>query len=412
MTKVAVIGLGYIGLPTACLIAGKKIKVIGVDINPKIINLINQGKAHITEPDLAGLLREVVDESYLEARIKPDYADVFIICVPTPFKDGYKPDTSFVEMAITSIIPYLKDNNLIVIESTCPVGTTEKIKDLIFSVVPALRGNIYIAYCPERVLPGKMLYELTHNDRIIGGIDEASSRKAKVFYSLFVKGDIYITNAKTAEMCKLAENAYRDANIAFANELSLICDKLEIDVYELIDLANKHPRVSILQPGCGVGGHCVAIDPWFIVNKTPDLVRLIKTAREVNLYKAQWVIKKIMGKAKVFQEENKRKPLIAILGLAYKPDVNDLRESPALKIAKNLAENGCCLYLIEPNISNLPEVLSVYENVKKADLQKIDKADIIVFLVAHKEFNEIDKALLNKKIVVDTTGILSCSRLL
>jgi len=398
MKKVVVIGLGYIGLPTACVIANKKIKILGVDINPEIINFSKEKNIYINEPDLAGLFKKVVEEGYLKVSLVPDYADVFIICVPTPFKDGYKPDLSYVIAAINSILPYIKEDNLIIIESTCPVGTTEKIRNLILNKVSNLniKEKFYLAYCPERVIPGKILYELIYNNRIIGGINEVSSKKAKEFYNLFVKGNLYVTNSKTAEMCKLVENSYRDVNIAFANEISMICDKLEIDVYELINLANKHPRVDILKPGCGVGGHCIAVDPWFIVEKTPELARLIKTSREVNLNKTEWVIKKIREKAKKFEEENKSKPKIAILGLTYKPDVNDLRESPALNITKALAKDGYSLYVIEPNILQLPKSLGIYKNIKKVDLNILDKVDIIVLLVAHKEFKGTNKDLLKK----------------
>ena len=408
MKKVVVVGLGYIGLPTACLIASKKIKVLGVDINPEAINLVKEGKININEPDLIGLLKEVIEEGYLKIALKPDYADVFIICVPTPFKDGYKPDLSYVMAAINSILPYIKEDNLIIIESTCPIGTTENIRDLVFSKIAnsTIKDKIYLAYCPERVIPGKILYELIYNDRIIGGINEVSSKRAKDFYNLFVKGNLYVTNSKTAEMCKLVENSYRDVNIAFANEISMICDKLGINVYELINLANKHPRVDILKPGCGVGGHCIAVDPWFIVEKTPDLVRLIKTSREVNLYKTKWVTKKIKEKAKAFENQNKNKPKIAILGLTYKPDVNDLRESPALSIIKALAKDRYPLYVIEPNILQLPKSLGIYKNVKKVDLNILDKVDMIVLLVGHKEFKEIDKDLLTKKIIIDIVNIL------
>jgi len=408
MKKVTVIGLGYIGLPTACLIASKKIEVLGVDVNPEVINLAKEGRINVNEPDLVGLFKEVVEEGYLKIALKPDYADVFIICVPTPFKNGYKPDLSYVMAAINSILPYIKKDNLIIIESTCPVGTTEKIRDLIYSKIPDpsdIKDNIYLTYCPERVIPGKILYELVHNDRIVGGINEASSKKAKDFYNLFVQGSVHVTDAKTAEMCKLTENAFRDVNIAFSNEISLICDQLGINVSELISLANKHPRVNILKPGCGVGGHCIAVDPWFIVEKTPDLARLIKTSREVNLYKTKWVIKKIREKAKAFEKENKNKPKIAIFGLAYKADVNDLRESPALNITKALAKDGYSLYVIEPNILQLPKSLGICKNVKKVDLNILDKVDIIVLLVAHKEFKEIDKDLLNKKIIIDIVSI-------
>jgi len=408
MKKVVVVGLGYIGLPTACLIASNKIEVLGVDVNPKVINLAKKGKINLNEPDLIGLFKDVVEEGYLKVSLTPNYADVFIVCVPTPFKDGHKSDLSYVMAAINSILPYIEEDNLIIIESTCPVGTTENIRDLVFSKISnsIIKGKIYLAYCSERVIPGKILYELIYNDRIIGGINEVSSKRAKDFYNLFVKSNLYDTNSKTAEMCKLVENSYRDVNIAFANEISIICDKLGINTNELIKLANKHPRVNILKPGCGVGGHCIAVDPWFIVEKTPDLARLIKTSREVNLNKTEWVIKKIKKKAKEFEEENKSKPKIAILGLTYKPNVSDLRESPALNITKSLAQDRYPLYIIEPNILRLPKSLGIYKNVKKVELNILNKVDIIVLLVPHKEFKKINKSLIDKKIVIDMVGIL------
>lgn len=409
MKKVVVVGLGYIGLPTACLIASKKIEVLGVDVNPEVINLAKEGRINVNEPDLVGLFKEVVGEGYLKIALKPDYADVFIICVPTPFKDGNKPDLTHVKKAIDSIIPYIRKDNLIIIESTCPVGTTQKIRDLIYSKIsnPSdIKDNIYLTYCPERVIPGKILYELVYNDRIIGGINEASSKKAKDFYNQFVQGGLHVTDAKTAEMCKLTENAFRDVNIAFANELSIICDQLGINVSELIILANKHPRVNILKPGCGVGGHCIAVDPWFIVDTTPNLAKLIKKAREINLYKTEWTIKKIQENIKFYENKKKKKPTIAILGLTYKPNVNDLRESPALNITKALAKDGYSLCVIEPNILQLPKSLNIYKNTEKADLNILDKVDIVVPLVAHKEFKGIDKSLFDKKIVIDMVGIL------
>jgi len=283
LPKVVVMGLGYIGLPTAALVASKGISVHGVDINKKVIDTINEGKIHIVEPDLDGLVHEVVKKGFLKVSTEPTKANVFLIAVPTPFKDEYVPDISYVESAIKMILPYLEEGNLVIIESTSPIGTTERIYDLIISKRPELKEKICMAYCPERVLPGKILYELEHNDRVIGGINEESTEKAKEFYSLFVKGELHGTNAKTAEMCKLVENAYRDVNIAFANELSLICDRAGINVWELIELANKHPRVNILQPGVGVGGHCIAVDPWFLITQYPEESRLIKTARNVNL---------------------------------------------------------------------------------------------------------------------------------
>ena len=395
--KVVIMGLGYIGLPTAALIASRNIEVYGVDINEKVVNTINEGHIHIIEPDLEGLVSHVVKKGYLKASTQPRSADVFLIAVPTPFKDGYKPNLFYVESAIKMIIPYLKKENLVIIESTSPIGTTEKMFNLILQERPDLEEKIYMAYCPERVLPGKILYELEHNDRVIGGINPESTKKAKEFYALFVKGELFETDAKTAEMCKLVENAYRDVNIAFANELSLICDKTGINVWELIKLANRHPRVNILQPGVGVGGHCIAVDPWFLITNFPDETKLMKTARKVNLYKTEWVINKIKEKARNFEKEQGEKPKIVCLGLTYKPDIDDLRESPALYIVKTLFKEGFDILPVEPNV----------DSIKGLDLYDVNTAlqegDIIVFLVAHKVFKNIKVP--NNKLVLDFCGI-------
>ena len=381
--KVVIMGLGYIGLPTAAFIASKRIKVYGVDINPNIVETINQGRIHIIEPDLEGLVRYVVEKGYLVVDTKPAQGDVFLIAVPTPFKDNHEPDISYVESAIRMIIPYLREGNLVIIESTSPVGTTEKMAEIIFYERPELKGEIYIAYCPERVLPGKILYELEHNDRVIGGIDERSSEKAIEFYSLFVKGNLRKTNAKTAEMCKLVENAYRDVNIAFANELSLICDKIGINVWELIELANKHPRVNILKPGVGVGGHCIAVDPWFIVSQFPEEAKLIRTAREVNDYKPLWVVQEIEEKVKEFKERYKREPIIGCLGLSYKPDIDDLRESPALKVVEVLIEKGYKVMANEPHVHQ--EIIK--NSIKNYSIEEvINSSDLIFLLVPHKVY--------------------------
>ncbi len=397
--KVVIMGLGYIGLPTAALIASKGIQVLGVDINEKIVNTVNEGHAHITEPDLEGLVNYVVQKGYLKASTKPQSADVFLIAVPTPFKDGYNPDLSYVESAIKMIIPHLKAGNLVIIESTSPVGTTEKMYALVMENKPELRDKIYMAYCPERVLPGRIIYELEHNDRVIGGINPESTKRAKEFYALFVKGELHETDAKTAEMCKLVENAYRDVNIAFANELSLICDRAGINVWELIRLANKHPRVNILQPGVGVGGHCIAVDPWFLITAYPNESRLMKTAREVNLYKTEWVINKIKEEAEKFEKENGGRPKIACLGLTYKPDIDDLRESPALYIVRRLIKEDFNLLPVEPNIEKI-EGLKLY-TIDEA----IKESDIIVFLVGHKVFKNLK--LSSDKITLDFCGLVS-----
>ena len=390
-SRVVVMGLGYIGLPTASLIASRGIEVLGVDINPEIVKKINEGKVHISEPDLDGLVYKVVSKNLLKADTKPQEGDVFIITVPTPFKENKEPDLQYVRSAIEKILPYLEKGNLVIIESTCPVGTTEKMYSWIIQERRDLKEEIYMAYCPERVLPGKILYELEYNDRVIGGINPESSQKAAKFYKIFVRGELHLTNAKTAEMCKLVENAYRDVNIAFANELSIIADREGINVWELIDLANRHPRVNILKPGVGVGGHCIAVDPWFIITKHPDIAKLMRVAREVNLYKTQWVIEKIKKKLEEISPQDPKKPLIALLGLTYKPDVDDLRESPALYITKKLMEEGYHIVAVEPNIEFL-------EGVPLVSLEKaIEKAQLLVLLVPHREFVDLpnDKEILN-----------------
>ncbi len=382
---VVMMGIGYIGLPTSAVIASQNIKVLGVDINPEVVKTINEGKIHIVEPDLAGLVKKVVEDGYFRASEKPEKSSTFVIAVPTPVREDHSPDLRYVEGAVRMILPYLEPGNLIIIESTSPVGTTEKMKDLIETERPGLKGKISMAYCPERVLPGKMLYELRHNDRTIGGIDKASTEKAIDFYRKFVEGNLYPTNARTAEMVKLVENASRDVQIAFANELSLISDKAGIDVWELIELANKHPRVNILRPGTGVGGHCIAVDPWFIVSDYSDEARLIRTAREINTYKTEWVIDKIKQKAAEFEAEHGRKPVIAAMGLAFKPDIDDLRESPALYVATALKMQGFDILASEPNVHST--------QVNGLDLtdwkEALEKADIIAFLVAHKEFKGV-----------------------
>ena len=375
-------GLGYIGLPTAALIASRGIQVQGIDVNQSVVDTINSGKIHIVEPALDGLVKHVVEKGLLNANITPDNADVFLIAVPTPFKGDHVPDLKYVESATRMIIPNLKEGNLFILESTSPVGATDKMAKIIFENRPELKGKINIAYCPERVLPGNVIYELEHNDRVIGGLDEKSTIEAQRFYRHFVKGELHATNAKTAEMCKLVENSSRDVSIAFANELSMICDKAEINVWELIYLANKHPRVNILQPGTGVGGQCIAVDPWFIVSEFKKEAVIIRNAREINNYKTEWVIEKIKSTALQFELDNNRKPTIALMGLAFKPDIDDLRESPALLVADTLLSNGKYnLLLVEPNLEeNLKYDLSDYREIN-------DRADIVAYLVAHKEFN-------------------------
>lgn len=386
MKKVITIGLGYIGLPTSALIASKNINVFGVDINEKVVNTINKGKIHIVEPELDLIVKKTVENGNLKAGVKPISGDVYLIVVPTPFKDNHEPDISYIKNATDGIIPILKENDLYIIESTSPIGTTEKMKDLIYSKRPDLIEKIHIAYCPERVLPGNVMYELVHNDRIVGGINDASTHAAINFYKQFVEGEIHATDSATAEMCKLTENASRDVQIAFANELSLICDKADINVWELISLANKHPRVNILQPGCGVGGHCIAVDPYFITNQFPLESKIIGTAREINNYKSFWCVEKIQNEILKFENEKGIKPKIAICGLAFKPNIDDLRESPALYIADKIKQiyPSELIFFVEPNIESHPNfIISQLENI-------IDEIDLAFTLVQHKEFKDLN----------------------
>lgn len=398
--SVVMVGLGYIGLPTAALVAQKKTKVFGVDINPEVVKTINAGKIHIVEPELDLAVSKAVESGYLEAGTKPVSADTFIIVVPTPFKGKNEPDISFVQAATKSVLPFLKEGDLYIIESTSPIGTTEKMREYIYQERPELRDKIYIAYCPERVLPGNVMYELVNNDRVIGGIDDESTEKATDFYSRYVKGSLHKTNARTAEMCKLVENSSRDVQIAFANELSLICDKADINVWELIELANKHPRVNILQPGCGVGGHCIAVDPYFIVSDYPMESQIIGKAREINNYKSFWCAEKIKNVKLEFQLKHGRKPKIALMGLAFKPNIDDLRESPAKYIAQKVLQdaNDEEYFIVEPNI----EEHKVFKLTDYREAAK--KADIIAFLVAHDEFKALN--INEDKLVLDFCGII------
>jgi len=389
--KVVMVGLGYIGLPTAAIIASKNIQVLGVDVKQEVVDTINKGEIHIIEPKLDELVKEVVNKGFLKAALSPANADVYLIAVPTPFKGDYEPDIAYVEAAIRKLIPTLTKGALVIIESTSPIGTTEKMQKIIFSERPELKGEIFIAFCPERVLPGNVLFELKNNDRAIGGINPESTEKAVVFYQNFVQGELHKTNARTAELTKLVENSSRDVQIAFANELSMICDKANIDVWELINLANKHPRVNILQPGTGVGGHCIAVDPWFIVSAFPKEAKIIKAAREINNYKTEWVIEKIKNHTLHFKINQNREPIIVCLGLAFKPNIDDLRTSPALHVAKTLKNEGLNIITVEPNIKEHNE-FKIY-SMKDA----LEKADIIVVLVAHKEFRglKISKPILD-----------------
>ena len=418
MKTVSVLGLGYIGLPAAAMFAANGANVIGVDVNEHAIETINQGKIHIVEPFLEDIVRDAVAKGTLRATNTPEKADAFVIAVPTPFKGDHVPDTSYIEAVAKNIAPVLEKGNTIILESTSPVGTTEQMIEWLEAARPDLKfphegqegHDVYVAYCPERVLPGQVVKELVENDRIIGGITEDCSDKAIEVYRIFVKADLIKTNARTAEMSKLTENAFRDVNIAFANELSLISDELDINVWELIALANRHPRVNILQPGPGVGGHCIAVDPWFIVNKTPELAKLTRLAREVNEGKPEWVINKVNeAVAECVEKTGKAKEdiKIACYGLAFKPNIDDLRESPALLIAEKLAK----LYpnqviAVEPNIDESHPVLKKH-NLTLQSCDKADQeADILVVLVDHTEFVEKPLVIKSCQLVVDTKGIV------
>lgn len=414
---ISIIGLGYIGLPTAAMLASRKIRVIGVDINQYAVDTINKGQIHIVEPELDMIVSSAVSQGYIRATTKPESADAFLIAVPTPFMGDHEPDIRFVEAAARSIAPVLKKGDLVILESTSPVGTTEQMASWLAQARPDLsfpqqkqeHADINIAYCPERVLPGKVVHELVSNDRVIGGMTERCSQRAIALYKAFVEGECITTNARTAEMCKLTENSFRDVNIAFANELSIICEKLNINVWELIKLANRHPRVNVLQPGPGVGGHCIAVDPWFIVSKTPIEAKLIRAAREVNDGKPHWVLDKVkMAVAKHLQKNPDKKPkdvTIACFGLAFKPDIDDLRESPSLEIAIELAKQFPeSLLAVEPNICELPDALP--ENIQLVTAEKAkDASHIAVILVAHKAFRSLPASFWASMAVVDTCGL-------
>lgn len=394
---VCVVGLGYIGLPTASLLATKGFKVTGVDVSQDVVDTINRGEIHIVEPDLDILVKSAVNSGNLTASLTPLEADVFIIAVPTPFKDGKKPDLSYVKTASATIAPYIKEGNLVILESTSPPGTTDEVVASELSAAGhAVGEDVFVAHCPERVLPGRILVELIENDRVVGGINEASTHRAVAFYESFVQGEVLATNAKTAELVKLTENSYRDVNIAFANEVSMISEQERINTWEVIELANRHPRVNILSPGPGVGGHCIAVDPWFIVDRAPEHSRLIRTAREVNDSKPEWVLDRVRRCARKLID-----PVIACLGITFKADVDDMRESPAYGIVKKLAsENLGELLVCEPNLSSHSdfELYSLEEVVKRAD--------IVLVLVDHKPFKRISAGDMIEKIVIDTRGII------
>ena len=380
---VCVIGLGYIGLPTAALLANKGYDVHGVDVVQTTVETINKGEIHIVEPELDIFVQVAVKSEKLKATLVPVEADVFIIAVPTPFHKGFVPNIDYVISATKSIAPYLKEGNIVILESTSPVGTTHKVEEVL-KEEGVDTSKVYIAYCPERVLPGQIMRELVENDRIVGGVTPKATEKTVEFYKTFVKGEVLSTDAKTAEMAKLTENSFRDTNIAFANELSILCDKFGIDVWELISLTNRHPRVNVLNPGAGVGGHCIAVDPWFIVHAGQEDAKMIRTAREVNTYKTEWVIEKIKNEALKFEKKHSKKAKVACMGLAFKPNIDDLRESPALYITRRLISDGLDVLAVEPNIETFSEfdIVDYKEAVKEAD--------IVAFLVAHKEFRGLD----------------------
>lgn len=414
-TTISMVGLGYIGLPTAALFASRKVKVIGVDVNQQAVDTINQGKIHIVEPGLEAIVRVAVQDGYLKATTSPEKAEAFLVAVPTPFKDGNKPDLKYIESAAKSIAPVLEKGNLVVLESTSPVGATEQMAEWLAAARPDLtfpqtHGNdadIQIAHCPERVLPGKVVEELVTNDRVIGGMSEKANEMAIALYKTFVEGECVTTDARTAEMAKLTENSFRDVNIAFANELSLICDELNINVWELIALSNRHPRVNILQPGAGVGGHCIAVDPWFIVDSAPEQAKMVKMARDVNNYKPQWVVEKVKAAITDVISKDPSKSIkdvkVACLGLAFKPDIDDLRESPAMQITQEIANIGCKVLAVEPNIQQLPNALNA-ENVALGELKSsISEADVVCVLVKHKQFLKLKANEVN--CLIDVVGL-------
>lgn len=416
-TTVSVFGLGYIGLPTATVIASRGVNVIGVDVTEHVVNSVNAGKLHIVEPELGEVLADVVRKGHLRATMSPEAADAFLIAVPTPFKDGHKPDVSYIQAVAQSLAPVLRKGNIVILESTSPVGTTERLAgwlaearpDLSFPQQAGNDADVQVAYCPERVLPGQVLKELVENDRVIGGMSEKASAMAVEVYRVFVKGTLSVSNARTAEMCKLTENSFRDVNIAFANELSLICDKLGIDVWELISLANRHPRVNILQPGCGVGGHCIAVDPWFIVDTTPAEARLIRTAREVNDGKPHWVLEKVKVAIADELSHNPDKRMqditVACLGLAFKPDIDDLRESPAVELTQMIAGLGCRVIAVEPNINALPHRLDEGDVSLGTLEEALSAADVTCLLVKHSEFKNNVEKIKSMTSLIDVIGL-------
>ena len=406
--KICVIGLGYIGLPTAALLANRGYQVHGVDVVQSTVDIINRGEIHIVEPGLDAFVQSAANSGKLKADLKPAEADVFIIAVPTPFHEGFVPNVDYIVSATKAIAPYVKEGDIVILESTSPVGTTDMMEDVLAQARPELfpthespitnhgqKPLVFVSHCPERVLPGRIMIELVENDRIVGGTTPEATEATVAFYNTFVEGEVLSTAARTAEMAKLTENSFRDTNIAFANELSILCDKFDIDVWELIALANRHPRVNILQPGAGVGGHCIAVDPWFIVHAAKESnvdAKMIRSAREVNTYKTEWAIEKIknaanewkLNQSRITPHESPREPKVACMGLAFKPDIDDLRESPALYIARRLIADGLEVLAVEPNISEHSE----FEVINYSEA--VEQADVVTFLVAHKEFKSLE----------------------
>jgi UDP-N-acetyl-D-mannosaminuronic acid dehydrogenase len=407
--RISVVGLGYIGLPTAAVLASRGVEVVGLEISQRVVDIINKGEIHIVEPGLDVVVKTSVLTGKLRASCKAETADAYLIAVPTPFKNDHVPDISYVEAATTAIAPVLKKGDLIILESTSPVGTTDKMSDLLSGLRPDLKFakenseecDVYLAYCPERVLPGHVLRELIENDRVIGGINKVSAEKATTLYKIFVEGECIVTNARTAEMTKLTENSFRDVNIAFANELSMICDQFNINVWELIQLANRHPRVKILQPGPGVGGHCISVDPWFLVHQSPQYAKIIHTARKVNDHKPHFVLEKINKAANKL-----KKPVVAFFGLAFKANIDDLRESPSMEIVEAFAKDtNATTLVVEPYVDAVPGHLADLK-VRKVDTPTaIKEADILVLLVDHDEFKLINKSMVESKVLIDTRGI-------
>ncbi|MCK6214453.1 UDP-N-acetyl-D-mannosamine dehydrogenase [Micrococcus luteus] len=404
---VAVIGLGYIGLPTAAILAENGVRVHGVDVSQRTVDAVNAGTVPFVEPDLADFVERNVKAGRLSASLKTPQADAYIVAVPTPFKDGHSPDLGYIEAAARGLAPQLRGGELVILESTSPPGATEHMAAVIREARPDLDGvTLDFAHCPERVLPGRVMIELVTNDRIVGGSTPEAAQRAKQLYEAFCQGEILVTDCVTAEMAKLVENSFRDVNIAFANELSLICSDLGIDVWELIELANHHPRVNILQPGPGVGGHCIAVDPWFIVDAAPDTARIIRAAREINDGKPKWVVDQAKAAAFDVQQATGRAPVVAILGLAFKPNIDDLRESPALNIATEVAQQftGSRIIVVEPHVEELPAALASRENVELVSAEDgIRDADVVLLLVDHDAFAELRTATEGKK-VIDTRG--------